>query len=202
MADNKAGYRSLGDWDSMYAQGRWDYLDDLGEAPRYALVAGYVHRRGGEINLLDVGCGSGILLKYLDQSRVRYCGIDLSPTAVEQAKNRFPNADFRTCRIEDYWSATSCFDVIVFNEVLPHVEDPLGSLARYSSYLTARGIMVISTYRNVQHSNEDLFASLLEDALKTEQFVAVTGCELATFEEGRRWRIDVVGACSDIEAPF
>lgn len=47
-------------------------------------------------SLLDIGCGQGDLYFWLRENeyRVDYCGIDLTPAMVEQARARFPEAHF------------------------------------------------------------------------------------------------------------
>lgn len=194
--DWKDRYTPIADWDRMFAEGEWDYLGNSGEAARYALIAGYIHRLPNKIDVLDVGCGAGILVQYLDQSRVRYCGIDLSPTAIAQARERFPHVDLKAIDITDYEPAPGQqFDAVVFNEVLPHVEDPFGSIARYLRFLRPGGIVVISTYQNTNpRSNAAMFSELLKDAFCAGHFRAETGCEVATFEKGLKWRIDIVRA--------
>ena len=178
----------------MFADGAWDYLDDAGEAARYALIAGYVHRRQSPTAVLDVGCGAGLLCRYLDQSRVAYCGFDLSETAIAQARERFPTAEFSVSDIAEYERrARQKFDVIVFNEVLPHIDDPLGSLDGYMAFLRPSGMVVISTYQNVNEgSNAAIFTQLLEEVLAEGRLESLTGCEVVTFEKRLKWRIDVI----------
>jgi 2-polyprenyl-6-hydroxyphenyl methylase/3-demethylubiquinone-9 3-methyltransferase len=197
--DWKTRYTPITEWDRMFSEGEWDYLDSSGEAARYALIAGYIHRLSDQIHVLDVGCGAGVLMRYLDQSRVRYRGIDLSPSAVAQARERFPQADLKVADIGDYEPTTrERFDALVFNEVLPHVDDPLGSLTRYLEFLRPDGIAVISTYQNTNpRSNAAMFSDLLNEALSAGVFKRQGGCEVLTFERGLKWRIDVVGAASD-----
>jgi 2-polyprenyl-6-hydroxyphenyl methylase/3-demethylubiquinone-9 3-methyltransferase len=182
----------------MFAEGKWDYLDEPGEAARYALIAGYVHRLRSATDLLDVGCGTGLLCRYLDQSRVSYSGIDLSPTAIDQARERFPNAKFSVADVAQYEPPLGqTFDAIVFNEVLPHIEDPLGALDRYLGFLRASGILVISTYQNPNaRSNAAMFTELLQDVLAHGRYQSLTGCEVVTFEKGLKWRIDVIGSAA------
>jgi 2-polyprenyl-6-hydroxyphenyl methylase/3-demethylubiquinone-9 3-methyltransferase len=193
-----ARYKPIPDWDRMFRNGDWDYLDEPGEAARYALIAGYVHRRVGRTHVLDVGCGAGLLCRYLDRSRVSYSGIDLSPTAVARAGETFPEAEFSVSDIAEYEPAPSqLFDVIVFNEVLPHVENPLGSLHRYRSFLSASGMFVLSTYQNVNpRSNAAMFTGVLEATLAEGIFRLLTRCEVVTFEKGLKWRIDVIAPAS------
>jgi 2-polyprenyl-3-methyl-5-hydroxy-6-metoxy-1,4-benzoquinol methylase len=192
------------DWDRMFAEGKWDYLDSPGEAARYALIAGYVHRRPGCLRVLDVGCGTGLLWRYLDHSRVRYVGTDLSAAAVAQATKRFPDAEFSCSDLSDYEPASGeRFDAIVFNEVLPHVKDPFGSLRRYLQYLGSGGIAVISTYRNANlRSNAARFLATLQEALARGHFKALAGCEVTTFEKGLKWRVDVIAGRSDSDASY
>lgn len=178
----------------MFAEGAWDYLDDDGEAARYALIAGYVHRRQGPTDVLDVGCGAGLLCRYLDQGRVRYSGLDLSETAITQARERFPGADFSVADLAVYEPPSNrTFDIVVFNEVLPHVEDPLRSLSRYMGFLAQSGFAILSTYQNVnESSNAAMFTRLLDELLAMGRLNSLTGCEVVTFEKGLKWRIDVI----------
>lgn len=193
--------RSL-DWDRMFAEGKWDYLDSSGEAARYALIAGYIHRRSGSLDVLDVGCGTGLLWRYLDHSRVRYVGTDISAAAVAQATERFPDAEFNCSDLGDFEPESGRrFDAVVFNELLPHVNDPFHALRRYLRYLRAGGIAVISTYQNANlNSNAARFSLMLKDALTAGHFKAAAGCEVTTFEKGLKWRIDVIVGTSDSDA--
>jgi 2-polyprenyl-3-methyl-5-hydroxy-6-metoxy-1,4-benzoquinol methylase len=190
----KSSFKPITIWDDMFADGRWDYLDSIGEAPRYAVIAGYIHRRLGKSRVLDVGCGAGVLFNYFDQSRVRYTGTDVSSAAIDQARRRFPDVDFTSCDIADFKPAGGeTFDAIVFNEVLPQVEDPFGSLARYKQYLKPGGVLVVSTYQNTNPtSNSAVFSALLEQCISEGCFKALAQCEVSTSEKGLKWRIDVV----------
>ncbi|MFL6721664.1 MAG: class I SAM-dependent methyltransferase [Sphingomonas sp.] len=199
----KTRYTPIADWDRMFAEGEWDYLDSLGEAARYALIAGYIHRRPPPISVLDVGCGAGILLRYLDHSRVRYSGIDLSSAAIEQARARFPGAEFNALDVSDYAPPGEAFGVVVFNEVLPHIDDPLGELARYLEYLRPNGIVVISTYQNPNpRSNAAMFSQLLDAAIADGEFKSLAGCQVVTSEKGLKWRIDVIAAERSVDDEY
>ncbi len=199
----KDGRKAIPDWDRSFAEGRWDYLDDTGEAGRYALIAGYIHRRQGPSSVLDVGCGAGLLCRYLDHARVRYRGIDLSPTAIAQAAARFPSRRFEVGDIADHRPPPDeTFDAIVFNEVLPHVAEPIRSLDRWTRYLTASGVIVISTFRNANPaSNAALFIGLLDEELRRQTVRRLTGCEVTTFERGLTWRIDVLAVSRGRDGP-
>lgn len=177
----------------MFVDGQWEYLDSLGEMPRYGVLAGYVHRLPGEIDVLDVGCGAGILCRYLDQSRVRYYGTDLSASAIAQAMERFPGRDFQAIDLAKYNApAGMSFDVIVFNEVLPHVREALAHLRRYLAWLKPNGFAAISTYQNANPtSNALIFAKALRTALSNGEFEELAACEVIN-SNNLKWRVDVI----------
>jgi 2-polyprenyl-3-methyl-5-hydroxy-6-metoxy-1,4-benzoquinol methylase len=132
-------------WDAEYAAGQWNRLRELNQLGHYSIIAGYCHylKPGGAI--LDVGCGEGILLDRLDPAKYsRYVGIDLSAEAIDQAASRqdarieFVQADART------FVPREAFDVVIFNESLYYLEDPVGVVRRFARLLKAGGILVIS----------------------------------------------------------
>ena len=128
-------------WDATFRNGKWDYLSDLGEMPRYALIAGYIRKFKRDGTVLDAGCGQGILFDYLDAGSIAYSGFDVSEAAIAEARRRAPGGQLSVCNVEEYQTdRTTTFDVIIFNEVLPHVEDPIGTLDRFVNILNPEGV--------------------------------------------------------------
>ena len=132
-------------WEAQYAAGRWDYLAELSELARFSVLAGYIcHLKPGGA-VLDTGCGQGVLLRRLPASCYsRYVGIDLSRSAIsvaqEQANER---STFLAADCEEY-SPAEQFDVIVFNEVLCCLRDPLATVERYARSLNPGGLLLVS----------------------------------------------------------
>lgn len=138
------------------AQKRWDdrWSDPafygeyrLDELAHYSVLAGYVKALKGGAALLDVGCGDGVFRTHLHaDSFSRYVGIDF-PEAVARANSR---ADSRTSfSAADMRAFTSAerFGVIVFNESLYYVDDPIGELRRYTGFLEKNGLFLVSMHR-------------------------------------------------------
>jgi SAM-dependent methyltransferase len=72
--------------------------------------------------LLDVGCGPGLMLDYLQSTgrleRVDYLGIDLSPTMVAAARQRWPGKDFSARDVVAAPLPEQSVDFVIMNGVL------------------------------------------------------------------------------------
>ncbi len=132
-------------WEAQYAAGRWDFLAQLSELSRFSVLAGYIWqlRPGGSV--LDIGCGQGVLARRLPNSAYsRYVGIDLSGSAIAVAQAQQPErTSFLATDCEDY-SPSEQFDVMVFNEVLCCLRDPLRTVERYTRSLNPGGLLLVS----------------------------------------------------------
>jgi SAM-dependent methyltransferase len=101
--------------DFAYQRGSYDYLDSIAFVPKMASLAGYIKALGVQ-KVLDIGCGTGPLLPYLDSSTA-YVGVDIAPTAIEQAREKYaqrPSTAFFTADLRT-WKPPSCdFDCVVW----------------------------------------------------------------------------------------
>jgi 2-polyprenyl-3-methyl-5-hydroxy-6-metoxy-1,4-benzoquinol methylase len=132
-------------WEAQYAAGRWDFLAELSELGRFSVLAGYIcHLKPGG-TVLDTGCGQGVLLRRLPSSCYsRYVGIDVSASAISVAKEQGnERSTFLAADCEEY-SPAEHFDVIVFNEVLCCLRDPLRTVERYARSLNPGGLLLVS----------------------------------------------------------
>lgn len=132
-------------WEAQYAAGKWDFLAELSELSRFSVLAGYIcHLKPGGA-VLDTGCGQGALLRRLpNDSYSRYVGIDLSASAISAArKQQNERSTFLAADCERY-SPEERFDVMVFNEVLCCLRDPLQTVERYVRSLNSGGLVLVS----------------------------------------------------------
>lgn len=95
--------------------------------------------------VLDYGCGVGKWMDILSRAfpDAQVCGVDISATAVEKAKQRFPD-----CRLEPFNGVTAPFDDeefdLVFSyHVLEHVADVEASISDIGRLLRPGGYAVI-----------------------------------------------------------
>jgi 2-polyprenyl-6-hydroxyphenyl methylase/3-demethylubiquinone-9 3-methyltransferase len=93
--------------------------------------------------LLDLACGGGLLAPHVAGKGHRHVGLDLSPTALPQARAhgvvpvrgdvlRLPFAD-------------EVADVVVAGEVLEHVQEPLELVSEACRVLRPGGVLVLDT---------------------------------------------------------
>lgn len=74
--------------------------------------------------LLDVGCGSGEMLRTAGAAGMTVAGIDISENGIAQARERAPDADLRVGSAEELPFPDAHFDCIVAVGSLEHFLDP------------------------------------------------------------------------------
>jgi trans-aconitate methyltransferase len=114
-------------WNAQYRAGLWDDLDSAEQPAPYLTICELYQRHVGDGALLDIGCGSGMLYRYLTEhaglQSACYTGVDVADDAVRRATASFPGV--RVSR-RNYDSETvgSRFDCVIFNESLQCFDDP------------------------------------------------------------------------------
>lgn len=198
------------EWDAQWAGGRWDFLADKGEVERFRVVAGLIEHLAPPGEVLDVGCGEGLLCGYLEPERGCH-GIDLSREAIARAALRFggpeagrairrarsrgpgtaaATAGDRGRRVAatafevadaETWRPDRRFAAVVLNECLYYFRRPLAGARRYLDALEPRGAMIVSMFRGPR---SDAIARRLAAELPVAEEI-----ELAL--GAKRWRIAV-----------
>jgi methionine biosynthesis protein MetW len=100
--------------------------------------------------MLDIGCASGGLLALLRPGAGHLAGLELSPTAARAAA---AIGDHVVCgALEDPQLpfAPASFDLVVLADVLEHLADPAGGLARATGWCRPGGAVLVSV-PNVAH---------------------------------------------------
>lgn len=141
-------------WEEQFKSGRWKQLDSLDEYFRYMIIIGYLHRLWNTPSVLDVGCGHGSLLRRIEDLGLHvqcYHGIDISLTAIEQAKPlEREGVTFEVVDVER-WVPPRTYDVIVFNESLYYLSDPISSLQSFARNVAQDGGFIVSMCRSGNH---------------------------------------------------
>lgn len=103
----------------------------------------FVSERGPG-SLLDVGCGSGVLLARMQKRGWKVTGIDVDPAAVETAKQKY-GVDAHAGVPADLVAKGRTFDIITSDHVIEHVVDPIDFLRQCRRLLHPGGRLVLKT---------------------------------------------------------
>jgi ubiquinone/menaquinone biosynthesis C-methylase UbiE len=103
-----------------------------------------VERHGTDKDVLECGCGTGLLLERIQTFARRASGIDLSPGMLEKARAR--GLDVREASVTKVPFPDATFDVTCSFKVLAHVEDIRGALAEMARVTRPGGVVLAEFY--------------------------------------------------------
>ncbi len=109
-----------------------DYLDVIGK---------YVQKQG-QISMFEVGCATGFFMDLARQRGWQTEGIDISEYAVKKAQEKGLAAIATT--LESYHGAKK-FDVVVMQDLIEHVKDPVDVINRAKNLLAENGLLLFTT---------------------------------------------------------
>lgn len=99
-----------------------------------------------KLNVLDVGCGGGILCESLARIGANVTGIDASSNAIdcaiEHAAAAGLSVNYLNCNIDNL---SEKYDIITCLEVMEHVDDVKLLCKQLAAALKSKGILVVST---------------------------------------------------------
>jgi 2-polyprenyl-6-hydroxyphenyl methylase/3-demethylubiquinone-9 3-methyltransferase len=101
------------------------------------------------LNILDVGCGGGLISEPLTRLGARVTGLDPAPENIEAARRHAAGQGleirYRAGRIEELAAEGAMFDAVVCLEVVEHVPEPAAFLKTLAELVRPGGLMLLST---------------------------------------------------------
>ncbi len=119
--------------------GYHDLLDEL--------EAGFVERYGRGRDVLEVGCGTGLVLRRIGEFARSAKGVDLSPGMLERARAR--GLDVAEASATSLPFADASFDVACAFKVLAHVREVEAALAEMARVVRPGGHVLAELYNPV-----------------------------------------------------
>lgn len=101
------------------------------------------------VDLLDVGCGAGLLSEALAGAGARVLGLDAAAEAIAvaraHAEGRQLTLTYRAGAAEELAAEGAKFQVVTALEVIEHVADPAAFIATLADLLAPGGLLFLST---------------------------------------------------------
>ena len=94
--------------------------------------------------VLDAGCGSGIDTgPYAD--RLRVLGVDCQHDYLAHCVRTYPRAAYVRCDVGRLALSSASVDLIILNQVIEHLADPVSAVAELSRVLASGGRLTVAT---------------------------------------------------------
>jgi 2-polyprenyl-3-methyl-5-hydroxy-6-metoxy-1,4-benzoquinol methylase len=130
-----------------YYNERWlnrNYINAFKLARCRAILDALAALELAEPRIVDLGCGTGWLSCMLGLIGPT-SGVDLSDTAIDKAKKRYPHVEFIQADILNWRHPQEAFDVVVSQEVIEHVPDQERYLSIAHDLLRPNGFLILTT---------------------------------------------------------
>lgn len=149
---------------------RYDRLHELWQINRYqSLSPFYLARKRiierliaenttSGIFVLDVGCGTGDIVRFLGSRADFYLGIDVSRRVLKEASKKFRGASFLLAMANALPIREERFDLAACIEVLEHLEADVQAVNEISRVLRKDGLALLTVPQNPKYwTDEDTF---------------------------------------------
>jgi len=115
---------------------------------RKQVILSFISGLSGEMDILDVGCGWGVLSAYLARQGHRVTAVDIDESILRIARetaDRFAaEVTLKQCDARHLDFPDQCFDLVVWEEMLEHLDQPLFALKEGARVLRPRGKIILS----------------------------------------------------------
>ena len=163
------------------SDGLFGYSDYVAERfnkqPQFAAVArqiaGLIETGARRARLLEVGCGFGYFLDVAFEADFDVSGLEFNPFAVDRLRRKYA-FPILSGAVETIELEPGAYDAVVMFDVIEHLRDPFGALARVHRALAPGGVLVLSTV-DAESIVSRLIGKRLEDFRRTREHLVFFG---------------------------
>lgn len=123
----------------------WADIQEVAQSGGYAPVLDAAGVTEGT-RLLDVGCGSGVAAAIARERGAAVAGIDAALPAVENARRRVPDGEFRVGEMEALPYDDGSFEVVTGFNSFQYAADPVHALSEAARVARRGGVVAIQTW--------------------------------------------------------
>lgn len=138
-AMNRRYYQEEENYDWVKAVDNFIGLESFFHRARERLILSVINRYAKSGLFLDVGCGTGMMLRHLPKGSV---GVDINPRNIKRAKAHAPKSKLIIADIEKLPFKESTFSTIICTDVLEHLLSPDKALGELYRILQPKGRVI------------------------------------------------------------
>lgn len=145
--------------------------DGFSDRAQVDLILPYIPQ-GDDVHILDIGCGNGKMLGYLQKKTNAYIhGFDYSAEAIAAARMLTPeNAEFREGIIGKIEYPKGAFDVVISMDTMYFAPDMIAFVAQVKEWLKDDGVFFVGYQEgDVVPKTRDAHTTLLAQALRANK---------------------------------
>lgn len=140
---------------------------------KYKVVAQNLPRSN---KILDLGCGTGMLLDELAKLGKLVVGVDASPEMLKIAKKRSPGVSLVLADADNLPFSNESFDAVVSITMLQNMPDPSATMKEIARVVKTCGTVILTTLKR-RHSLEELKNWVQGAGLKLSESGEIDGGE-------------------------
>ena len=145
--------------------------DGFSNVEQIDMIVQYIPQ-GENVHILDIGCGNGKMLGYLQKKTGAYIhGFDFSEEAIQTAKILFPvNAEFQENVIGEIDYSEEQFDVIISMDTMYFAKDMVTFVSQIKKWLKKEGVFFVGYQEgDVMPKTEDAYTTVLAQSLEKNE---------------------------------
>jgi SAM-dependent methyltransferase len=133
----------LANKDFVYPDGKPDVFSYVMPVTLFFHSLGFPKFRPANRRVLDVGCGVGIMPRYLEFLGMEAYGVEISPWAAQYARDELGQSRIVTGTVQEAAFPDGHFSLVTMRHVLEHLDDPLPVLREIQRILEPGGRLYV-----------------------------------------------------------